>query len=174
MPSYCGRQCEVPGPRNKDDYSYSLLRYNAGQTGTQLPTFQRRLLPLSAYYHDRKLKINCVKTNRDFKLITFCYNLVPTFHLTITFDLLNVILYMFNTRCFELQKFYATDGFQFNPGSAEDWVTLYLVNIFYINLSIHHGKDVCSSLYQYPTSQSFLWHTFMSLNFNCVVLFEPD
>lgn len=30
MLSYGGRQCEVPGPRNKDDYSYSLLRYNAG------------------------------------------------------------------------------------------------------------------------------------------------
>ena len=55
MLSHCGKLCEVSGPHNKADYIYSLLRYNAGQTGTQLQTFQRRLLPLSVDYPDRKL-----------------------------------------------------------------------------------------------------------------------
>jgi hypothetical protein len=50
-----GRLCEVSGPHNKADYSYSLLRYNAGQTGTQLPTLQRRLLPLSVDNPDKEL-----------------------------------------------------------------------------------------------------------------------
>ena len=55
MPSHGGRLCKVSGPHNKADYSYSLLRYNDGQTDTQLPTFQRRLLPLSVDHPDRKL-----------------------------------------------------------------------------------------------------------------------
>lgn len=48
-----------------------------------------------------------------FKLITFCCNPILTFHLTISFDILHVILYVFNTRCVELQKCYATNRFQF-------------------------------------------------------------
>ena len=107
--------------------------------------------------------------------MTFRCNLVLAFNFIVSFNSLQVVvLYLFYMRFFELQKYYATDGFPIDPGYAEDWLHCTALMLSYMNLFLHHGNGVCSSLSQNPTCQSFLWHTFMSPNFNCAVVFDHD